>query len=91
MARGLMSRPKLLLLDEPSIGLAPLIAQEIFHIMERVNKEDGLTVLVVEQNASLALSVAHFGYVLETGRIVIGESATALKQNESIRQSYLGY
>jgi branched-chain amino acid transport system ATP-binding protein len=91
MARGLMSRPKLLLLDEPSIGLAPLIAQEIFRIIDRVNKEDGLTVLVVEQNASLALSVGHFGYVLETGRIVIGESAEALKKNESIRQSYLGY
>jgi branched-chain amino acid transport system ATP-binding protein len=91
MARGLMSRPKLLLLDEPSIGLAPLIAQEIFRIIDRINKEDGLTVLVVEQNASLALSVGHFGYVLETGRIVIGEPADALRKNESIRQSYLGY
>jgi branched-chain amino acid transport system ATP-binding protein len=91
MARGLMCRPRLLLLDEPSIGLAPIIAQEIFRILTRVNHEDGLTVLVVEQNASLALSVAHFGYVLETGRIVIGEPAAALKQNQAVRQSYLGY
>jgi branched-chain amino acid transport system ATP-binding protein len=91
MARGLMGRPKLLLLDEPSIGLAPLIAQEIFRIMQRVNQEDAVTVLVVEQNASLALSIAHFGYVLETGRIVIGEPAAELKENEAVRQSYLGY
>jgi branched-chain amino acid transport system ATP-binding protein len=91
MARGLMCRPRLLLLDEPSIGLAPLIAQEIFRIIQRINQEDGLTVLVVEQNASLALGVAHFGYVLETGRIVIGEPAGQLRENQAVRQSYLGY
>ncbi len=91
VARGLMSRPRLLLLDEPSLGLAPLVMQEIFRIFQTINKEDKVTILLVEQNATLALSIAQHGYVLETGRVVFDGSAARLKEDEAVRRSYLGY
>lgn len=90
IARGLMSRPKLLLLDEPSLGLAPLVVQEIFRILKTINREDNVTILLVEQNASLALSIADYGYVLETGRIVLEDQADHLRGSEEMRRSYLG-
>ena len=91
VARGLMSRPRLLLLDEPSLGLAPLVVREIFRIFQTINQEDKVTILLVEQNATLALSIAQHGYVLETGRVVVDDSTARLKQDETIRRSYLGY
>lgn len=89
IGRALMARPKLLLLDEPSMGLAPLIVEDIFRIIQNVNAE-GTTVLLVEQNANLALSVADKGYVLETGRIVLSDTAANLLENEAVREAYLG-
>lgn len=89
MGRGLMSQPKLLLLDEPSMGLAPILVDEIFEIIRRINAQ-GTSILLVEQNAAMALSVAHRGYVLETGRIVLEGSASALLENPQVRQAYLG-
>ena len=91
VARGLMSRPRLLLLDEPSLGLAPLVVREIFRIFQTINQEDKVTILLVEQNATLALSIAQHGYVLETGRVVVDDSTARLKQDETVRRSYLGY
>jgi branched-chain amino acid transport system ATP-binding protein len=91
LARALMSRPKLLLLDEPSLGLAPLVVAEIFRIVRELNERDGLTVLVVEQNARIALDVAHHATVLEVGRVAVEGSADELRANESVRRSYLGY
>ena len=91
IARGLMCRPRLLLLDEPSLGLAPLMVREIFQILQVVNQEDNVTILLVEQNASLALSIASYGYVLETGRIVLADSSARLREDETVRHSYLGY
>ena len=88
---GLMARPKLLLLDEPSLGLAPTVVQEIFQIMKAINREEGLTVLLVEQNATMALGISQYGYVLETGTIAIEAEAAELKENETVRHSYLGY
>lgn len=90
IARALMSRPKLLLLDEPSLGLAPKLVKEIFQIIERVNAEEGTTMLLVEQNASIALATAHFGYVLEVGRIVMEDTCERLLQKEDIKEFYLG-
>lgn len=90
IARALMSRPKLLLLDEPSLGLAPLFVQKIFDIIRDINKNDGTTILLVEQNANLALQTAERGYVLETGNITMEDSAHALLHNEEIRKAYLG-
>ena len=87
--RGLMSRPKVLLLDEPSMGLAPLLVKDIFEIIKRINKE-GTTILLVEQNARMALSIAHRAYVLETGKIVLEGLAAELAQNEQVRKAYLG-
>lgn len=91
ISRALMLGPRLMLLDEPSFGLAPLIVQEIFHIMRRINAEEGVSMLLVEQNAALALDLSGTGYVLETGRVVMSGSASDLKNDEGIRKSYLGY
>lgn len=88
-ARGLMSRPKLILMDEPSMGLAPLLVKEIFEIIKEINKT-GTTILLVEQNAHMALSIAHRAYVLETGKIVLEGPAKDLAQNEQVRKAYLG-
>ncbi len=89
IGRALMSRPKLLLLDEPSMGLAPLLVETIFGVIERINRE-GTTVLLVEQNALMALRVATRGYVLQTGEIVLHDTASALQRNETVRRAYLG-
>jgi len=91
VARALMSRPKLLLCDEPSLGLAPLITQELFAVIERLNRETGLSVLLVEQNANLAMQIAHRVYLIETGRIVATGSADELSADDSIRKAYLGF
>ena len=90
MARALMSSPSLLLLDEPSMGLAPLLVQEIFNIIERINKEENVTVLLVEQNANMALSIADRGYVLETGKIILEGTGKELLTNPEIKKAYLG-
>jgi branched-chain amino acid transport system ATP-binding protein len=90
IARALMGRPKVLLLDEPSLGLAPLIVQQIFDIIKDVNKKEGTTILLVEQNANLALQAASRGYVLETGRITLEDDADKLLNNPEIRKAYLG-
>ena len=91
IARALMSRPKLLLCDEPSLGLAPLIVQELFQVIHRLNQEEGLSVLLVEQNANLAITIAHRVYLLETGRIVAKGTADEISSDDSIRKAYLGY
>ncbi len=91
LARALMSHPRLLLLDEPSLGLAPRVVRELFQIVRRLNEEEGLAVLVVEQNASLALDVATRAYVLETGRVALEGSSDELRANDDVRRSYLGY
>jgi len=90
IGRGLMARPKLMLLDEPSLGLSPLLTQEIFAIIKRLNAEQGVTMLLVEQNAHVALNTAHKGYVLEMGRIVMADSCAALKASDDIQEFYLG-
>ncbi len=89
IGRSLMARPRVLLLDEPSMGLAPLLVREIFRIIEYLNQQ-GTTILLVEQNALMALAVAHRGYVLQTGNIILSDSAEALRQNEMVRAAYLG-
>jgi branched-chain amino acid transport system ATP-binding protein len=89
IGRALMARPKLLLLDEPSLGLAPIFVERIFDIVRQIN-EEGTSILLVEQNALMALDHANRGYVLETGRIVLADSAAALKTNEQVRKTYLG-
>jgi branched-chain amino acid transport system ATP-binding protein len=91
LARALMGRPRLLLLDEPSLGLAPLVTREIFRIVRDLNEEDGLTVLVVEQNAAIALEVASHAYVLEVGAVAVSGTSDELARDESVRKSYLGY
>jgi branched-chain amino acid transport system ATP-binding protein len=91
VARALMSRPRLLLLDEPSLGLAPLVTREIFRIVRAINKDEGVSVLLVEQNAAMALELADHAYLLETGRVVMSGSAAELRKDDSIRRSYLGY
>jgi branched-chain amino acid transport system ATP-binding protein len=89
IGRALMARPKLLMLDEPSMGLAPIFVEKIFEIVKEINQQ-GTTILLVEQNALMALDVAHRGYVLETGRIALTGEAKALRQNEQVRKTYLG-
>jgi branched-chain amino acid transport system ATP-binding protein len=89
IARGLMSSPKLMLLDEPSLGLAPLMVEEIFRIIEEINKE-GVTILLVEQNANMALQTAQYGYVMETGTVALHDKAENLIQNDYVRRVYLG-
>ena len=89
VGRALMSKPKVLMMDEPSLGLAPLVVKDIFSIIRRVN-EDGITVLLIEQNANAALRVAHYGYVLETGTITLTGTGEELLRNESVREAYLG-
>ncbi len=89
IGRALMSRPKLIMMDEPSMGLAPLLVQQIFDIIKELNKS-GTTILLVEQNAQMALSIANRGYVLETGEIVLADEASALLKNDAVRKAYLG-
>ena len=90
IGRALMARPKLLLLDEPSMGLAPLVVEEIFRTIKRINKKDSTTILLVEQNAQMALAVSHKAYVLETGEIAVSGTSGELRENDTVRQAYLG-
>ncbi|MDP2719113.1 MAG: ABC transporter ATP-binding protein [Dehalococcoidia bacterium] len=90
IGRALMAHPKLMLLDEPSLGLAPLMVKEIFNIVERINKEEKTSILLVEQNAMAALSIASYGYVMENGRVVLDGPAEKLKENEDVKEFYFG-
>ncbi|HET7088784.1 MAG TPA: ABC transporter ATP-binding protein [Anaerolineae bacterium] len=90
IGRGLMGRPSLMLLDEPSLGLAPLLVTEIFEVVQRINSEEGTSILLVEQNARMALEVANYGYVMENGRVVLDGPAETLRENEDIKEFYLG-
>jgi branched-chain amino acid transport system ATP-binding protein len=90
IGRALMGRPKVLLMDEPSLGLAPLVVQKIFDIIREINQQEGTTILLVEQNANIALRTASRGYVLETGKIVLEDTAKNLLTNPDIRKAYLG-
>jgi branched-chain amino acid transport system ATP-binding protein len=90
ISRALMSRPRLMLLDEPSLGLSPRLTEEIFAIVRRINRERGTTLLLVEQNAAMALELADYGYVLEVGRIVMEDTCERLRRKEDVREFYLG-
>lgn len=90
IGRAIMAKPKLIMLDEPSLGLAPLLVKDIFEIIKRINEEQGTTILLVEQNANIALSVAHYAYIMENGRIVLAGEPKELKQNADVREFYLG-
>ena len=90
MGRALMAQPRLLLLDEPSLGLAPLLVKEIFEIIKRINQEQGTTLMLVEQNANMALQIADFGYVMENGKIVLEGDAKDLRENPDVKEFYLG-
>ncbi len=90
IARALMSKPKCLMLDEPSLGIAPMLVRAIFEQIVAINKERGLTILLVEQNANLALKISSYGYVLETGQVLLHDSAAALRENPQVREAYLG-
>jgi branched-chain amino acid transport system ATP-binding protein len=91
IGRALMMEPRLMLLDEPSLGIAPIVVREIFELLATINRNDGVTILVAEQNASLALAVAGHAYVLETGRIAVSGTAAELRDDDAVRRSYLGY
>ncbi len=91
LGRALMAHPKLMLLDEPSLGLAPLLVQEIFRIIRQINDEERTAIFLVEQNAIAALDLATYGYVMENGRIVLDGSAEELKENEDVKEFYLGF
>ncbi|HBO34295.1 MAG TPA: ABC transporter ATP-binding protein [Anaerolineaceae bacterium] len=90
IGRGLVARPKIMLLDEPSLGLAPILVQEIFRVIRQIHEEEGVTILLVEQNARKALGIANYGYILEVGNIAIQDTAAALRENEQVRAAYLG-
>ena len=90
IGRALMSRPKFLMLDEPSLGLAPLLVKTIFETIVEINRVRGLTILLVEQNASRALEISHYGYVVETGRITLQGDSVSLRQNSQVKSAYLG-
>ena len=90
IGRALMARPKLMLLDEPSLGLAPLLVREIFGIIKKINDEERTTILLVEQNANIALSIANYGYIMENGKIVLDDTVEKLKDNEDVKEFYLG-
>jgi len=90
IARAMMARPKLVLFDEPSLGLAPIVTQELFRLLGELNREQGVSMLIVEQNAGLALGIAQRGYVLETGRFVVSGTAAELENNDDVRRAYLG-
>jgi branched-chain amino acid transport system ATP-binding protein len=91
LARARLSRPRLLLLDEPSLGLAPIIVEQFFQVVRRLNEEQGLSVLIVEQNANAALQLSHRAYLLEVGKVVLGGVSAELREHEGVRKSYLGY
>ena len=90
IGRALMSKPRFLLLDEPSLGIAPLLVKTIFEKIVEINRQQGLTILLVEQNANLALEISHYGYVLETGRIILTDESAKLRQNPQVKSAYLG-
>jgi branched-chain amino acid transport system ATP-binding protein len=90
IGRALMSKPRFLLLDEPSLGIAPLLVKTIFTKIVEINKNQGITILLVEQNANLALEISHYGYVLETGRIILADESAKLRQNPQVKSAYLG-
>jgi len=90
IGRALMSKPKLLMMDEPSLGLSPLLTREIFNIIQRINADTGVTILVVEQNAAIALATAHDGYIMELGRIVVADSCANLRERDDVKKYYLG-
>lgn len=90
VGRALMSKPKVIMMDEPSLGLAPLVVKDIFEIIKTINKEEGITVLLIEQNANMALKTAHYGYVMETGKITMTGTGLELLENEEIKEAYLG-
>lgn len=90
IGRALMARPKMLLLDEPSLGIGPILVKAIFATIAEINKELGMTILLVEQNAHLALKIAQYGYVLETGHIILEGAAAEIAQNKQVRKAYLG-
>ncbi len=90
IGRALMAQPRLMLLDEPSLGLSPLLVAEIFHIIKKINEEQKTTILLVEQNARLALTIANYGYIMENGRIVLDDTVDRLRENEDVKRFYLG-
>jgi len=90
IGRGLISRPRILLLDEPSLGLAPILVSEIFRVIQKIHEEEGVTILLVEQNARKALGIANYGYILETGKIALHDTAARLRENDHIKAAYLG-